>query len=126
MRLAYLSIAVALGLASPAAAWLAPNSLTVTDQGGGRFEVHSRGGLSNPDAFCAAGDYAVQQLNLVPTARIWRVSPPPRRSGEGIVFSTSPDGAAPKTGLFMFGTDDGSVSVAFAQQMCDRMRLMVK
>jgi hypothetical protein len=104
--------------ASPAAAWLAPNNQTIEQESESRFSVAARPGLSATQAFCAAGDYAVQALNLSPDARLWRVTPPPRRMGQGIGFSTTPEGAAGRTGLFLFGTDDGSVSVGFAQSLC--------
>lgn len=117
MRIATLSLAVALGMASPAAAWLAPNNAVVHAGEAGRFEVR-RPGLSSSQAFCAAGEYAARVLGLPQNARIWRVTPPPRRRGQGILFSISDPGTGSKTGLIMIGEDNGSISVALASHLC--------
>lgn len=114
-----LAAALALSLAaSPLLAWTHRDGARIEPRGAGGFEVLARPGLSASEAWCAAGDYAGQALNLGPQARIWRASPAPRRVGQGIAFTLSPEGSAGKTGLFLFGPDDGSISVAFARQLC--------
>jgi hypothetical protein len=62
------------------------------------------------------------RLRASPGDRIWRLSEPPRRSGEGIRFSMSPEGRASRSGLAILGPDDASLSVAMAQQMCEVSR----
>ena len=108
-------------LAAPAMAYTTVQGARVEARGDG-FEVLAQPGLSASMAFCAAAGYAQTALGLPGDARIWRASPAPRRAGQGISFTTSPDGAAPKTGLLMLGPDDGSVSVAFAQSLCEGQR----
>lgn len=95
---------------------------TVTPLGPGSFAVHPEGGLSATEAFCAAGTYARGTLGLATSDRIWRTSPVPRPSGQPMTFSTSPEGAAPVTGLLLFGPDDGSVTVGFARALCAAVR----
>jgi hypothetical protein len=110
--------------ASPAAAFIAQNDFVVQRGEEGRFAVLPRGGMSAPQAWCAAGDYALRFLNKPVGTRIWRISEVPRRAGESIVFSFSPEGAASSTGLVMlYGSDDGSLSATAAQQMCAMGRL---
>lgn len=118
MRLILSAVAVALA-ATPAAAYLTQNDQIVRDLGGGRFEVTARAGLSGPDAWCAAGDYAIRFLGLPMATRIWRISEPPRPQGAGVVFSLSSEGAASRTGLAMLGRDDGSLPAVHAQALCD-------
>lgn len=120
-RLLVLALAAALAAASPAAAFVATNGFVVQDVGGGRFEVRPRGQLSDANAWCAAGDYAGRVLGRN-TGTIWRISPPPRRSGQGITFSMSPQGAASSTGLATIGGSGGSKSVSSAQSLCLTVR----
>jgi hypothetical protein len=75
------------------------------------------------DFWCAAGAYANSRLNAASTARIYRISPPPRRAGQGVTFSMNPAGAANSTGLATIGgSSDGSMSVASARQQCQVSR----
>ncbi len=120
-RLASLAVFAALALALPASAFVATNRYVVKDVGGGRFEVQSRGGLSDANAWCAAGDYAGRVLGHN-TGRIWRISPPPRRSGRGITFSMSSAGAAGSTGMATVGGSDGSMTVSAARSICNTVR----
>lgn len=117
MRLTLSALAVALA-ATPASAYLAKNDKIVRDIDGVRFEVLQRGGLGASEAWCAAGDYALRFLGLPPTTRIWRISPPPRRQGEGITFALTSEGTAGRTGLVQLAGDDGSLSAAHAEQLC--------
>ncbi len=112
--------AATLALATPAAAWMASNSLPVRDLGVGQIEVVARPGMSAAMAFCAAGEYARRVLGLSAETRLWRASPIPRRSGESMIFSTTPTAAPGKTGLVMLTDDDGSLTVSFASALCDR------
>ncbi len=106
-------------LAAPALAFTTTQGARVEARGQGSFEVLAQPGLSAPQAFCAAGLYAVEVLNLDPQARLWRASPTPRRAGQGVTFTLSPEGAAPKSGLFSFGGEDGgAVTVAHARGLC--------
>ncbi|WP_431298608.1 hypothetical protein [Tabrizicola sp. BL-A-41-H6] len=112
------SVFLAIGLAAtPAAAFMAKNGFTVRQLDGGRFEVLSRGGLGVSEAWCAAGDFVVRALGKPRNTHIWRISEPPRRSGQSIVFSLSSEGAASSTGLSSFGSGS-SVSAAHAENIC--------
>lgn len=106
-------------MATPASAFIATNGMVVERTGPTEFFVPYRG-QSAPQAFwCAAGQYAWQELGMN-TGRIWRLSPPRRRSGEGILFSLRPEGAARNTGLLLIGGDRGSLSVTLARKLCER------
>ncbi|WP_226779045.1 hypothetical protein [Oceaniglobus trochenteri] len=107
-------------LAAPAVAFQASNGLVVSGDGQA-IEVPYRGQSGARAFWCAAGEYAERVLNQSPTATLYRVSEPPRRSGEGIVFSLSPDQSARKTGLAVVGAKGGGgISIAHARSLCDR------
>lgn len=112
-------------VAIPASAdtYLASNDLVVEARGGDEFHIPYRGKSGASDFWCAAGDYVIQHLHRPRTTRIWRVSPPPRHSGEGITFSLSPERAAGSTGLATFGAQDGSLSAEQARQLCEPVPL---
>ncbi len=115
-----LLLAGSLFAGGPAAAYITSNGLLVVPEGKGTFNVPFRG-LSGPtDFWCAAGDYVNNFLGMPGGTRIYRLSPPPRRSGEGIRFSLNPEGAADKTGLSIFSSDgpSNSVSAAMAYALC--------
>jgi hypothetical protein len=89
------------------------------------FAVYARGGnFGVSDFWCAAGEYAARRLRASSTTRIWRLSEPPRRSGQPILFSLDPTGAASRTGLALIGQDNGSLTVGSARNKCEAMRLM--
>jgi hypothetical protein len=119
-------LAAAMLLAAPALAFVAPNRLPVQPAGSdpNTFTVGYRGNANGDiDFWCAAGAYANSQLNAASTARIYRISPPPRRAGQGITFSMNPAGAASSTGLATVGgRSDGSMTVASARQQCQVSR----
>jgi hypothetical protein len=118
LRHRLLPLLVAVGLAaSPAAAWQSQNNFTVRQLDQNRFEVLSRGGLSATDAWCAAGDFVIRSRGLPRNTPIWRISEPPRRSGQSIVFSLSSEGASSSTGLASFGGGP-SVSASHGQSLC--------
>ncbi len=116
---AVLVAVAALAFAAPAHAFLAANDLVVRPAGGSDFTVPYRGKSGASDFWCAAGDYVIRDLHLPPNTHIWRTSEPPRRSGEGIDFSLSPDRAASNSGLALFGGDGRSLTAAHAQSFCD-------
>jgi hypothetical protein len=115
-----LSAALGLGLmALPAHAFLARNNLVVVAEGGQTFNIPFRGKSGASEFWCAAGDYVQNFLGLPGSTRIWRLSEPPRRRGEGVRFSLSPEGAASSTGLAMFGSGPpGSITASMALNIC--------
>jgi hypothetical protein len=123
LRRKFLSVLLSIGLAaSPALAFQAQNNFTVRQIDSQRFEVRSRGGLGNSDAWCAAGDFVIRGLRMPRTTQVWRISEPPRKSGQGIVFSLSSQGAASTTGLV--GSGGASVSASHGQSLCQTLELM--
>ncbi len=106
--------------AAPAHAFRAQNDLIV-DGTAQAFHVRTSPGQGASQSWCAAGDFVIRGLGMDPLTRIWRTSEPPRRQGEGVSFSLSPEGAASKTGLFVIGAEGASINASFAQQHCFRM-----
>jgi hypothetical protein len=121
LRRLILPALMAAGLAFPAAAFQSQNNFTVRQLDNTRFEVLSRGGLGNTDAWCAAGDFVIRGLRLPRNTQIWRISEPPRRSGQSIVFSLSSEGASATTGLVSIGGGP-SVSANHGQNLCAGQR----
>ena len=118
LRTRLLSLLLAAGLAAtPALAFQSQNNFTVRQLDNTSFEVLSRGGLSSTDAWCAAGDFVIRALGLPRNTPIWRISEPPRPSGQSMVFSLSAEGAASSTGLATFG-GGLSVSASHGQSLC--------
>ena len=116
-------IAAALSAAVPAHAFTSSNRMRVEATGPVTFSVSARGGnLGALDFWCAAGEYAWRRLNASNNVRIYRLSEPPRRSGQPVVFSLDPTGRASRTGLAVVGNDDGSLSVAAARNQCNASR----
>ncbi len=116
-----LTLIAAVLAALPAHAFIASNGLVVEPEGPTSFHVPYRGESGAPAFWCAAGEYAWRRLDASAGARIWRLSEPPRRSGEGLRFSLSPEGHASRTGLAKLDGDDGSLSVAHARFLCDAL-----
>ena len=108
---------LALLAATPASAFIADNKLVVRDTGGGSFEVAYRGLSGARQFWCAAGEYVIRELGQPVTTKIYRTSSPPRRAGNGISFSLSPEGAK-GTGLLVWGNPKG-ISASFARSLCD-------
>ena len=103
--------------ALPAQAFTASNDLRVQPTGDSTFSVPMR---FNPDLtafWCAAGDYTIRALGKPAETRIWRASPSPRHSGQGIDFSLIAVTGA-KTGFVPIFADHGSLSAALAQSFC--------
>jgi hypothetical protein len=104
-------------LATPGA-FTAANGLHVQTTGAESFAVPYRG-LSGPtDFWCAAGDYTIRALGQPAATPIFRTSPLPRRSGEGMEFSLNATASVGKTGLALLGADTDGVSAALAQSLC--------
>lgn len=113
---------IAAATGAPAFAYLASNGSAVEDRGNGTFHV-PYSGLSGPaDFWCAAGEYAIRHLHVPVTTRIYRASPVKRRGGEGVSFSLNAADSVGSSGLLGFG-DDGSVSAAFAESLCQDLKL---
>ncbi|MEM9425552.1 MAG: hypothetical protein AAGA06_02520 [Pseudomonadota bacterium] len=99
-----------------APAWLAPNGLVVEPRSDG-FHIPYRGLSGARDFWCAAGEYVLRELRLPRDTVIYRTSSPPRRSGQGISFSLSPEGAK-KPGLILLSRQRG-VSASLAREFCN-------
>lgn len=119
MKHTLLIAALAASLALPAQAFRAENDHMVVPQDGNTFLVPYRGESGAPAFWCAASDYARRGLGASNDTRIYRVSEPPRRSGQGVVFSLDPTKAASKSGLLILGQDDASQSVFGASLLCE-------
>ena len=104
-------------LASPALAFQARNDAQVTGTAE-RIIVASRPGLASSESWCAAGDFVIRGLGLPGTTPLYRLTPPPRRGGEGVTFSLAAEGASERTGLLLLGAADNALSAAHAQAMC--------
>ena len=122
LRSMFLSAVMTVGLAAtPVAAFNSQNNFNVRRIDNVRFEVRPRGGLGASDAWCAASDFVIRSLGLPRTTQIWRISEPPQRSGQSIVFSVSSEGAASSTGLASFG-GGASISANHGQNICSSLR----
>lgn len=113
-----LTFLAVLAIASPAAAYQGDIRLRVTQEAGSNFTVEYKSRARLTDYWCAAGKYVTIQMGLPDRTRVYRLSPPPRKSGEGITFTLDANLSAGETGLSTFGgAQDGSMSAggAFAQ-----------
>lgn len=118
LKTTLVAAALALGVVpGTAQAWIAGNGLIVEPTGQGSFHIPWRGLSGTRDFWCAAGDYVERGLGLRGTTRIYRTSRVPRRAGEGIDFSLSPEGAR-ATGLVTLSRERG-VRAAHAALLCD-------
>ena len=113
---------LALLAATPAAAFQSQNNMHVTPDGPSGFEVSYRGGRAGvSDFWCAAGDYVVRGLNRPGDTKIYRTTSVPRRAGEDMRFSLSPEGAKP-TGILTLIGQTNNVTAARARFMCEIRR----
>ena len=103
-------------LPNVASAWIAGNGLIVRPTGQATFEVPYRGLSGARDFWCAAGQYVRYELNLPGVTKIYRTSSVPRRSGQGIRFSLTPESAEP-SGLAIIGGQRG-ISAVHAVSLC--------
>ena len=104
-------------ISSPAMAFQARNTVSVSGTAD-QITVAASAGQGPAQSWCAAGDFAIRALGLPNATLIYRVTPPPRRSGETVVFSTQAGGASEKTGLIVFGDQADAISAGFAQSLC--------
>jgi putative hemolysin len=110
--------ALAFGLAAaPAQAYVASNGLVVQPVNATDFFVAYRGRSAAASFWCAAGDFVVWRLRLPPGTRVFRLSAPPRRGGDGILFSLSAEGAQDR-GVQVWGSKDKGMSASLAQTYC--------
>ena len=111
-------IAAAL-LANPVQAFRAQNDMIVQPLGKSGFHVAYKGGRAGaPDFWCAAGDYVVRELGRSPATPIYRTTGIPRRAGQGLDFSLSPEGAKPTGLVTLLGKRD-SLSAGSARAYCN-------
>lgn len=100
--------------------YIARNGMLVTALDNGNIVVPMRGRASTIDFWCAAGDFVNSKWGVRTTEILYRVSEPPRSSGQPIVFSLSPEGAASSTGLTIFGgPGGGGLKVGAAKGFCE-------
>jgi hypothetical protein len=109
-------------LALPVPALAGGSRLPVQPVNANTFDVLYSGDANIHDFWCAAGNYAARKLGARSATRIYRISEPPRRAGQGIRFSLDPAGHASSTELGRVGNDDGSLSVASAKNQCELAR----
>lgn len=119
MRLHILLTAFALA-ATPADAFFADLRLRVEQGPGNDFTVQYKSQAELTDYWCAAGLFVTQTLNLPDRTRVYRLSPPPRKQGQGIAFTLDAARSAGETGISTFGgPQDGSMSAGGAvSQFC--------
>lgn len=115
MRLPALAT-VAMLAAEPAMALRTINGMEVRGTGPDTFSVIFDVSYGDSQYWCAAGDYAVR-IGLPSTTRIYRTSPPPRKRGQGIDFSTDPAKAV-DPGISIFGSPDKGMSAGGARTLC--------
>ena len=111
------SILVLSLIASPALAFTARNGVEVQGSAD-QINVEPSAGQAAPESWCAAGDFVIRALGLPGSTPLYRLTPPPRRAGETVEFSLSPEGASERTGLLQLGQSDASLSAAHAQALC--------
>lgn len=111
MRLSFL---IPLLLPLPAAAFTAQNGMRATQISPTEIAVAYEARGSDTDYWCAAADFAQQVLGQPGNTRIWRASPKPRKSGEGLTFTLDPARKAEGAGMSQFGSGqrDGSQSLS--------------
>ncbi len=104
--------------------FLTQEQSTVWHQGPNQpFEVRLKAGYGAPDFWCAAGRFATSQGKSL-GSRIYRLTPSPRPSGSGMVFTfTKPPGGGQPTGLGTIIGDRYSLSVSGAREQCRAIQL---
>ncbi len=110
-------------LSSPAMAFQARNGVQVIGNSD-QVVVQPSPGQAAPQSWCAAGDFVIRGLGLAASTPIYRITAPPRRGAETVVFSLSPEGASDRTGLLRLGAVDNNVSAGHAQSLCTMGRWM--
>lgn len=104
-------------LAAAAPTFVASNRLRVTATSATEFHVAYGGLGGSADFWCAAGDFILDGQRMPPATMIYRISAPPRHSGEGIDFSLLPD-KAQDSGITTFGATSKGMTAGAAQGLC--------
>jgi len=111
----FLPLVAALGLAAPVQAGFTLNPLRITQDSNTEFTVGYNSDARLTDYWCAAGRFVTLQLGLSDRTRVYRLSPPPRKQGQGISFTLDASRSAGTTGLSTLGgPQDGSMSAGGA------------
>lgn len=109
-----LILITALTLSSPA--WASLDRLKITQISPTDFTVGYKARAGNNNYWCAAGRHVTEDLGLPPETRVYRLSPPPRKAGQGITFTLDPAKSSGETGVSTSGgPQDGSLSAGGAQ-----------
>lgn len=116
MRRAILLIC-AFCVAGPASAFTAQNQFRVVAGDGTDFTVAFRSFGREDDYWCAAGDYVIRALRLPERTRVYRSSPQPRQSGQGISFTLDASRAVGTTGLVQNGERQVGMTANAAVQL---------
>lgn len=111
---------ITLAIASPAFAFVNDPRLRVSQINSSDFIVEYKWNADLTDYWCAAGNFVMNTLGLPDRTRVYRLSPLPRRAGQGISFTLDADRSVGETGITSFGgPQDGSKSaVAAVAQYC--------
>ncbi len=112
-------LALALSIAAPAAAFNLTNRLKVEPLGGSDFAVGFTPRAADTDYWCAAGVHVTRRLGKDNRTRIFRLSPEPRKRGQGISFTLDKARSTGSTGITTFGgLQDGGMSAGSAYNYC--------
>lgn len=111
-------------LAAPVMAGEFGTQLKIIPQSPTEFTVAYRSRAETVDYWCAAGNFVTNTLGLPDRTRVYRASPSPRKSGQGISFSLDPARSVGETGVLTYGgPQDGSFSAGGAwAQFCGSNR----
>lgn len=104
-----LAILAALTLAAPA--WASLDILSVKQTSPTDFTVAYKARAGENNYWCAAGRHVTNGLGLPPGTPLYRLSPPPRRSGQGVAFTLDATKSAGDTGV----TQDDTLTAGKAQ-----------
>ena len=114
-----LIMTLAIALAAPADAFILGNRMQVTALGGADFAVAFTPRAEETDYWCAAGAHVTRRLGLDSRTRVFRLSPEPRKRGQGISFTLDKARGTGSTGITTFGgLQDGGMSAGSATQYC--------
>ena len=110
-----LTFIAALAIISPADAFTYDLRFRVTQSSTTDFTVEFKSRAALTDYWCGAGRHVTNTLGMPDRTRVYRLSPPPRKSGQGISFTLDAARSAGVTGLTTFGgPQDGSMSAGGA------------
>ena len=106
----------ALALSLPASAFTAQNGMVVQGGDATDFYVMYKSVPRETDYLCAAGDFLISGLGLPSNTRFYRSSPPPRKQGQGIRFTTDANRMVKMDLFTSYGKDpgDGGISAGAA------------